>query len=360
MAFVDPSENPGDAEKVDVCSRWEESHPDQPGTRRDVILQELNDASTNDTPLDLRSINLAGEDLSGLNFARCDLSGADLSKANLCGANLSWANLEGAKLSHACLDDCEMLGADLKGAVLNECSAERAGFGGADLSGASLIGAKLRQATLTKSKLHKADFRAATLVEARITESDCSEANFTRANIQEADLKASDFRDANLELADLRKARLLGIRNFATASWIGADIRGVDLRGAYLVRRHIDDQNYLYEFRTKSRYYNMIYWVWWATSDCGRSATRWAFSVLAVALVFAFLYSFIGVDFGDHETPLSPIYFSFVTLTTLGYGDIVPDCMAGQVLAMIEAVLGYVGLGGLLSIFSNKMARRAE
>jgi hypothetical protein len=34
--------------------------------------------------------------------------------------------------------------------------------------------------------------------------------------------------------------------------------------------------------------------------------------------------------------------------------------MAAQILAMIEVVIGYVMLGGLLSIFSNKMARRAD
>jgi voltage-gated potassium channel Kch len=54
------------------------------------------------------------------------------------------------------------------------------------------------------------------------------------------------------------------------------------------------------------------------------------------------------------------IYFSVVTLTTLGYGDIVPSSTAAQVLCMVEVFMGYVMLGGLLSIFSNKMARRAE
>jgi voltage-gated potassium channel Kch len=49
-----------------------------------------------------------------------------------------------------------------------------------------------------------------------------------------------------------------------------------------------------------------------------------------------------------------------VTLTTLGYGDVVPTSLAAQMLAVLEALLGYVGLGGLLSILANKMARRAD
>jgi hypothetical protein len=34
--------------------------------------------------------------------------------------------------------------------------------------------------------------------------------------------------------------------------------------------------------------------------------------------------------------------------------------MVAQILAMIEVAIGYVMLGGLLSIFANKMARRAD
>ncbi|RME23141.1 MAG: two pore domain potassium channel family protein, partial [Deltaproteobacteria bacterium] len=72
------------------------------------------------------------------------------------------------------------------------------------------------------------------------------------------------------------------------------------------------------------------------------------------------LYKLAGVDFGGASGPFSPFYFSIVTLTTLGYGDIHPQSTAGQVLASAEALLGYVGLGGLLSILANKLARRAE
>jgi voltage-gated potassium channel Kch len=49
-----------------------------------------------------------------------------------------------------------------------------------------------------------------------------------------------------------------------------------------------------------------------------------------------------------------------VTLTTLGYGDVIPASAGGQVIAMVEVVTGYVMLGGLLSILSNKMARRGD
>lgn len=66
------------------------------------------------------------------------------------------------------------------------------------------------------------------------------------------------------------------------------------------------------------------------------------------------------MDFGAHQTLLSPLYFSVVTLTTLGYGDVLPVSIAAQIACMVQVVIGYVMLGGALSIFTTKMARRAS
>ena len=96
---------------------------------------------------------------------------------------------------------------------------------------------------------------------------------------------------------------------------------------------------------------------------CARASSRTltdASRLRPWALVFAGLFELVAIDYGEHRTPLSSLYYSVVTLTTLGYGDVVPASSWAQILAMIEVVLGYVMLGGLLSIFANKMARRAE
>ena len=100
---------------------------------------------------------------------------------------------------------------------------------------------------------------------------------------------------------------------------------------------------------------------WWLTSDCGRSLFRWGSFAFGVAAVYAIIFSFpgVGIDYGDDATRLSPLYFSIVTFTTLGYGDVLPTSLVGQLLVITEVVFGYVGLGGLLSILANKMARRA-
>ena len=50
---------------------------------------------------------------------------------------------------------------------------------------------------------------------------------------------------------------------------------------------------------------------------------------------------------GEHS--LLPLYYSFVTMTTLGYGDIVPVSSAARMLAAIEAVTGQLYLAVLVA-----------
>ncbi len=202
--------------------------------------------------------------------------------------------------------------------------------------------------------------RAANLRGARLLEADLTHCDFSRADLRRAELDHSDVGSASFAEAELRNARVRGLSGFARARWIGADIQDVNFCGAYLLRRTILDQNYLHEFRGHSRFHAALHWVWWITSDCGRSFLRWGLWTVFLMSVFGALYQWVALDYGDHPTFLSPFYYSVVTLTTLGYGDVVPASPAAQIMAMIEVTLGYVMLGGLLSIFATKMTRRAE
>ena len=352
-------------EVISLKSRWNETVPDGEGTALHQMIRRLKTECRKNNPkrplrLDLIGITLLNEDLSGLDLSGYDLSYANLNQSNLTGTVLSYSKFHKTSFEQAILDECEFIGSDLIHVSLNECSAKRCGFGGADLSHASIINADLSDATFSRSKLVHADLRASNLEKARLSEADLSYAIFTRAKLLQSDLKQSNVNRTNFELADMQGCRLLGIKNFKKAKWIGADIRGLDLRGAYLVRRYIADENYLYEFQTSSRFHRAVYLLWWASSDCGRSLLRWFVWLLGVTLIFAGIYTQVDIDFGKYVTPFSPVYFSFVTLTTLGYGDAVPSSLIAQIFVTLQAITGYMGLGGLLSILGNKMARRAE
>lgn len=346
-------------------ARWHDLDENEAISRRDVMLAYLIENCQKGNlkrplNLDLKGIDLCRVDLADLDLSGYDLSHALLTYANLNNSNLSYSILYGAHLEHAQLESCEFFGANLEKAALSECDGLHCGFGGANLQDAVLINANLSHAVLSKSNLRGADFRATDLSHARLSEADLTNGVYTRANLDNADLKHSDVQGASFNKASLREARMFGIKNFRQADWIGADIRDMDLRGAYLIRRYISDENYLYEFRQQNRLHLIIYNIWWFTSDCGRSLFRWLVWMIVVNLGFAWLYTIVGLDYGDHETWYSPIYFSFVTLTTLGYGDIVPSSIVGQFLVSFQALTGYMGLGGLLSILGNKFSRRAE
>jgi hypothetical protein len=87
---------------------------------------------------------------------------------------------------------------------------------------------------------------------------------------------------------------------------------------------------------------------------------RWLAWVVLISVLFGFLYQLTTVDYGPYRSGISPWYFSVVTLTTLGYGDAFPASTGAKILAVMEVGIGYVMLGGLLSIFANKIARRGE
>jgi hypothetical protein len=79
---------------------------------------------------------------------------------------------------------------------------------------------------------------------------------------------------------------------------------------------------------------------------------------LLLALVFARLFHVLQTlnpkSFMDQAHQMVPsyhdfIYFSFVTLTTVGYGDLVPLQPAVKSLAMLEALCGVLYLGILIS-----------
>ena len=62
----------------------------------------------------------------------------------------------------------------------------------------------------------------------------------------------------------------------------------------------------------------------------------------------------VNGEIGDIRGLWHAVYFSVVTMTTLGFGDIAanPDSWIGQTLLMVQVILGYVLLGALITRFA--------
>ena len=156
--------------------------------------------------------------------------------------------------------------------------------------------------------------------------------------------------------------------------------------------RQIKDDMYLLDNKEKiskigtfSRCFGIkriIFFLWWLFADYGRSFLRWAGWSLFFAFLFGLIYTpcfdflpdwwidlcnKIGPQFeqtskafsGQSPGFWSSMYFSIVTFTTLGFGDIVAANITARILVTIEVILGYIMLGGLISILANKLARRS-
>ena len=84
---------------------------------------------------------------------------------------------------------------------------------------------------------------------------------------------------------------------------------------------------------------------------------------LTVGLLYLLLVPAFGVIYylnpsfwKEPLTIVQSVYFSVVTITTLGYGDIAPQTELARVLTALEAGLGIVTIG----LFLNAVARRSD
>jgi len=67
------------------------------------------------------------------------------------------------------------------------------------------------------------------------------------------------------------------------------------------------------------------------------------------------MYVVEGPDHGFTSIPVS-IYWAIVTLTTVGYGDIVPQTIPGQVISAMVMITGYSIIAVPTGIFTAELA----
>ena len=94
-----------------------------------------------------------------------------------------------------------------------------------------------------------------------------------------------------------------------------------------------------------------------------RSVLLTLLNVFNVALAYAVAYTAQREAFERPLGGIQAIYFSFVTLTTLGYGDIKPDgpcAWTGQLTVVLELMTGLYLLAGVLAVVVSWAQQRRE
>ncbi len=198
-------------------------------------------------------------------------------------------------------------------------------------------------------------------------------ANFTAAQF----VGVAAFRDIQYipnTLFPLIGAKLRKKRHRATEFYL--DSQHVDEVENPFFKRYVADQQFIRAFDQANPVLARL-WRW--SSDYGRSLALWASWSILFVFLFAIAYRFpfpswmslwlvdltphfhqiTGAYSGKPLTFWDCFYFSVVTFTTLGFGDVVADNIAARFLVTLEVIFGYVMLGGLISIFANKLASRS-
>jgi uncharacterized protein YjbI with pentapeptide repeats len=243
---------------------------------------------------------------------------------------------------------------------------------------------------------NRSDLSYAKMEGARLTDADLSDANLYRAQLQKATLRRTNFTGAvlakaHLEDADLRGSILantnLGHIRYTEDSFLhnGTILMETHLNRALyvdpLLEQYAKDQYYLYvkNYRNRhSRPRKALFFLWWLTSDYGRSVAIFSAWCVFVILSFWLIYlpspEFLGTHWREMAReygpllkvgepapggPLTYLYFSVISFTTLGLGNVQPANWQAEALVILEVILGYVMFGVLLSIVANKVARRA-
>ncbi len=92
-----------------------------------------------------------------------------------------------------------------------------------------------------------------------------------------------------------------------------------------------------------------------STADPLRTTVLALFSFAQLALAYAALYALIGAQFQPPLHAVRAVYFSFVTVSTLGFGDIKPldDAWLAQSMVVAELILGLYFLAVVVAIVTS-------
>jgi len=274
-----------------------------------------------------------------------DLSGSDLTRAELANNTLFDVNLSSADLVGADLSGSDLTGADLSGADLTKANLKSARLWHADLRGAKLAEADLSDADLWQAKLHGASLWRTDISKAKsLTKNSfkCSEGRFLQAySVCEDGYAAAEETYRNLKRYFIQEGR------YNDASWASFKEKSME---KMRLRRQRD-----ISFIPVS--------IMGLLCGYGEKPQRIIFSSFFIMFFYAFLYYLLKsataqagnltLNFGDH------LYYSVVTFTTLGYGDIIPKAStAFRLLAVSEAFVGAFLTGLFIFTLARKYSAR--
>ncbi|WP_105167624.1 pentapeptide repeat-containing protein [Pseudoalteromonas sp. T1lg23B] len=314
--------------------------------------------------LDFKSADLRGANFAGALFHNCDMSGVvfgtqDLSSTWFLKVRIKVmlrliANLKGAKLVECDFSDCMIQNANFGKAEMHCCTFENS----------NIYFSSFQSTVLKKSIFNKCVFWAVNIRNTDLSNSQFISANFKESTIAQSNISYCNFHNAiisGLELVMLPFLSRLKNGKQLSTQCIGCNI-GTSI-GGELIKHKVQEQAHIEEFAEDRP---NTYLLWLLTSDCGKSGYLLGGWATLLILLFSVLFWYLSPDhlnYPEHlqtmkESWFVHLYYSVATFTTLGYGDISPKTLLAMVLASIEVIIGFIFLGLLITLFSNKITAK--
>lgn len=332
-----------------------------------------------------------------------DLRGAECLYATFCGADLTGAHFEGAfcfsaYFIGAMCDKAHFEGSFCKSAYFEGADCTLSHFDGmysrytnftcsvcdfthftfADCKNARFDNANCRSAHFDGAICQEAHFDGANCENAQFLGAYCFNAHFNGANCISAYLGEGDFSFASFGTIEIIKGGIIEMEicrlDFVSfdkkSRFIGVDTTEVDWSKNPRLKRFIEQQQYVHAAKEgidatfgKRKITKPVGWgikKLISLIDYLSDPLNWVMYAVATILLFAVIHSFCfdAIKFANDVNWFTPIYYSVVTFSTLGFGDIAPLTWYSQLCAVIEVVLGYVFLGGLVTFLANWLGRR--
>ncbi|MFP3904298.1 MAG: pentapeptide repeat-containing protein [Armatimonadota bacterium] len=293
----------------------------------------------------------------------------DLAEAVARGAHLWKANLEGCDLHRLDLRDAHLPRANLTNAVMTNIRTENADLYAAQMQGADLRGAKIEA---------NADLRTADLSGARLAWAEIS----TGARIHDVTWAAEgdvleDERQARRTHSPQERLELLqqcaaAYRQIKQNYQDSGDYQ----RAGDFFLREMECRRAQMSISTPGHppaplLTRFLWWLMYSICGYGERPFQIAKSSALLVLLFAVLHGLAGIRVPSGAYVVGPglvwppdielvygffraLYFSVVTFTSLGYGDLQPGPALGKALAAIEVVIGVF----CMSLFLVTVTRR--
>lgn len=248
-----------------------------------------------------------------------------------------------------------------------------------DMRGANLFRTNLQGASLYKLDLSGADLSKADLAGANLNGAQMSGTNLLGANFDGSRLERVEWGDKCINEMQALEARREGRRQDARTAFEEAEEVYRILRRAYdgagrfekagrFFRREMTMRRMLMPRWSGARFWSKLVDVFCAY---GESPPRVILSAMAINIGVAGVFFLSGVNGPDGilrinlevglganvEVYLNCLYYSVVTFTTLGYGEITPATLFTRHLASTHAFGGAFMMAMFVAVFGKKMTR---